>query len=131
MSSHSYLSRYPPPSMSPSINLISILNYMTRVCLLVKRDFCINSKPNCVCFWVTEGVWMVSMTTSDFRDAWTEGAEVGVVLCGDKRDSSVQPLITDNKLSLRRGCTAKFTVLALSQVLLIYPTCIPQTSILT
>jgi len=51
------------------------------------------------------------MTTSDVRDAWTEGAEVAVVLCGDKCDSSVQPLVTDDSLVLRRGCTAHFTVL--------------------
>jgi len=62
---------------------------------------------------VAEGVWRVSMTTSDVKDAWTEGALVALVLCGDKRDSSVQPLINDNKLSLRRGCTAHFTVLTL------------------
>jgi len=62
---------------------------------------------------VAEGVWRVSMTTSDVRDAWTEGAEVAVVLCGDKHDSSVQPLITDNKPILRRGRTADFTVVSL------------------
>jgi len=47
------------------------------------------------------------VTTSDVKDAWTEGAQVAVVLCGDKCDSSVQPLTTD---VLRRGCTANFVV---------------------
>jgi len=67
----------------------------------------------CDCVLAAEGVWKVSMTTSDVRDAWTEGAEVAVVLCGDKRDSSVHTLMTDNKASLRRGRTAEFTVLTL------------------
>jgi len=53
------------------------------------------------------------VTTSDVRDAWTEGAKVGVVLCGVKRDSSVQPLRTDKKHVLRRGCTTNFTVVTL------------------
>jgi len=67
------------------------------------------------CALVTEGVWRVSMTTSDIKDAWTEGAEVAVVLCGDKCDSSMQPLVTDNKRVLRRGCTVDFTVLTYLQ----------------
>lgn len=67
------------------------------------------------------------MTTSDVRDAWTAGAQVAVVLCGDKCDSSVQPLITADSLVLRRGCTAHFTVLhqhqLLSIVILIFHHC--------
>jgi len=59
---------------------------------------------------VTEGVWRVSMTTSNVSDAWTEGAEVGVVMCGDKCDSSVQPLTADDSVVLRRSCTADFVV---------------------
>jgi len=51
------------------------------------------------------------MTTSDVADAWTEGARVAVVLCGDKLDSSMQPLITDDNHALGRGSTADFTVL--------------------
>jgi len=66
-----------------------------------------------------EGVWEVSMTTSDVRDAWTEGAEVAVVLCGVKRDSSVQPLRTDNRQFLRRGRTGNFTVVTLLRLFLI------------
>jgi len=50
------------------------------------------------------------MTTSDVKDAWTEGAQVAVVLCGEKCDSSFQPLITDDNRGLRRGCTANFMV---------------------
>jgi len=50
------------------------------------------------------------MTTSDVKDAWTEDARVAVVLCGNKCDSSVQPLITDDSRALRRGRTAGFTV---------------------
>ena len=61
--------------------------------------------------WVyAEGVWRVTVTTSDVADAWTEGAQVCVVMCGDKYDSSLLPLKTDNGRQLRRGCTAQFTV---------------------
>ena len=73
-----------------------------------------NLKMFAVFVLVAEGVWRVSVTTSDVRDAWTEGARVAVVLCGDKRDSLVQRLVTDDKRVLRRGCTAHFVVLSSS-----------------
>ena len=50
------------------------------------------------------------MTTSDVSDAWTEGARVAMVMCGDKRDSSLKSLVTNDKITLRRGRTAHFTV---------------------
>jgi len=50
------------------------------------------------------------MTTSDVSDAWTEGARVAMVMCGDKRDSSLKSLVTNDKVTLRRGRTAHFTV---------------------
>jgi hypothetical protein len=62
------------------------------------------------CVLNTEGMWNVSLTTADVDDAWTEGNEVVLVLCGEKCESALHPLGVNDKSAFRPGHASTFVV---------------------